>query len=166
MNEQFPAAAEPSRSPRPPEEFRGHPALATGLYTGALLVIVMLGSLVAANRVPGLERYALERNAASYSMFVLFMLIPVFRFLDRPWRLFASAMIGWTFFVLAYDVAGMVFHELFQVLRTPFQALIEGAAIYGVVAVGSWVGGMFLEAKRHPLGPSRRRAREISSHER
>jgi hypothetical protein len=145
---------------------RGHPALVTGLYTGSLLVIVMLGSLVAANRIPGLERYALERNAASYSLFVLFMLIPAFRFLDRPWRLFASAMIGWMMFILAYDIAGMVFHELFDALRAPFQAMIEGAVIYGVMAVGSWVGGMILEARRHPIAPGRHRAREISSHER
>jgi hypothetical protein len=161
-----PPAAESGRASHSANDGQGHPALITGLYTAALLVIVMLGALVAANRIPGFERYALERNAASYSLFVLFMLIPVFRFLDRPWRLFASAMIGWTLFVAAYDIAGMVFHDLFEVLRTPFQALIEGAVIYGVIAVGSWVGGMCLEAKRHPLSPSRRRTREISSHQR
>jgi len=142
---------------RPLDEHSGHPALVTGLYTGALLVIVMLGSLVAANRIFGLEKYALERNAASYCLFALFMLIPVFRFLNRPWRLFCAAMIGWTVFVLAYDIAGIVFRNLFQVLRTPFQALIEGAVVYGVIAVGSWVGGMFLQARKEPIAPSRRR---------
>ena len=115
-----------------PNERLPHPALVTGLYMGSLLIIVMLGALVAANRIPGLERYALERNAASYSLFVLFMLIPVFRFLNRPLQMFASAMIGWGMFVVAYDIAGMVFRDLFQVLRTPFQALVEGAIIYGV----------------------------------
>ncbi|HKS68173.1 MAG TPA: hypothetical protein VJR26_13115 [Candidatus Acidoferrales bacterium] len=158
--------AEPSGTPGSIHEERGHPALVTGLYSGSLLVIVMLGSLVAANRVPGLERYALERNAASYSLFVLFMLIPVFRFLDRPGKLFASAMIGWMLFILAYDIAGMVFHSLFEALRTPFQAMVEGAVIYGVIAVGSWVGGMILEARRHPIAPTRQRRREISSDER
>jgi uncharacterized membrane protein YdjX (TVP38/TMEM64 family) len=69
-----------------------HATLITGLYMGSLLIIVMLGALVAANRIPGLERYALERNAASYSLFVLFMLIPVFRFLNRPLQMFASAI--------------------------------------------------------------------------
>lgn len=126
----------------------------------------MLGSLVAANRIPGLEKYALERNAASYSLFVLFMLIPVFRFLNRPLRLFGAAMIGWAFFVVAYDIAGIVFHNLFQVLRTPFQALIEGAVVYGVLAVGSWVGAMFLQASREPIAPSRRRAQHVDSNER
>ena len=150
----------------PADESAGHRALVTGLYTGSLLVIVMLGALVAANRIPGLERYALERNAASYSLFVLFMLIPVFRFLNRPLRLFASAMIGWTIFVVSYNIAGMVFRNLFVVLRTPFQALIEGAIIYGVVAVGSWVGGMMLQARREPIAPGRRRPQHVNSHER
>lgn len=134
-----------------------HPTLVTGLYMGSLLIIVMMGALVAANRIPGLERYALERNAASYSLFVLFMLIPVFRFLNRPLQLFCSAMIGWAMFVVAYDISGFVFRDLFQVLRTPFQALIEGTIIYGVVAVGSWVGAMVLLARRQPI-ESRRRA--------
>jgi hypothetical protein len=139
-----------------PSDENSHPALVTGLYMGSLLIIVMMGSLVAANRVPGLERYALERNAASYGLFILFMLIPVFRFLNKPLQMFASAMIGWAIFVVAYDIAGMVFHDLFQVLRTPFQALIEGAVIYGVTAVGSWVGAMVLLARRQPIQPRRR----------
>jgi hypothetical protein len=151
---------------RKPDDQNGHPSLVTGLYTGSLLVIVMLGSLVAANRIPGLEQYALERNAASYSLFVLFMLIPVFRFLNRPLRLFGAAMIGWTVFVVAYNIAGVWFHNLFEVLRTPFQALIEGAVIYGVIAVGSWVGAMALQARRQPIAPGRRRPQQVNSHER
>jgi hypothetical protein len=150
---------------RPTEERPNHAMLVAGLYTGALLVIVMLGALVAANRIPGLEEYALERNAASYCLFALFMLIPVFRFLNRPLRLFGAAMIGWGVFVVAYDIAGMVFQNLFAVLRTPFQALVEGAVIYGIIAVGSWVGGTLLEAKRHPL-QARRRPNEVHSNER
>jgi hypothetical protein len=144
-----------------PDANSEHPALVTGLYTGSLLVIVMFGALVAANRIPGLEKYALERNAASYSFFVLFMMIPVFRFLNRPLRLFASAMIAWSIFVLAYDIAGLVFRYLFQALRTPFQAYLEGAVIYGVIAVGSWVGGMILLARKQPIAPRRRRAQDI-----
>lgn len=142
----------------------GHPVLLTGLYTGCLLVIIMLASLVAANRVPALEQYALERNAASYSMFMLFMLIPIFRFLDRPVRLFASGVTAWLIFVAAYEVAGMVFVNLFIVLRTPLQVLMEGAAIYGVVAAGSWVAGMIFEARRNPI-ERRRRAPEVDTHQ-
>ena len=154
---------EPELADKPSHDEAAGPAFWTGLYTGALLTIVMIGSLVAANRIPGLERYALERNGVSYSLFAMFMLIPVCRFLTQPGRLFSSAMIGWVIFVFAYYIAGMLFHNLFQVLRTPFQALIEGAVIYGVFAVGSWVGGMLLHARRHTILPGRRRSSDAPS---
>jgi uncharacterized membrane protein len=139
-------------------------ALQTGLYMGALLVIVMVGALVAANRLSWLDNRALERNAASYGLFVIFMLLPVFRFLNRPVQMFTSAMIGWVFFVIAYDIAGVFFRNLFQVLRTPFEALLEGAVVYGVFAVGSWVGAMVLHARTHPIVPRRRRTDREAQH--
>jgi len=143
-----------------------HCALKTGLYTGALLIIVTLGALVAANRIPGLEQYAIERNAVSYSMFVLFMLVPVFRFLKRPLQLFISAMVGWVMFVVAYDIEGMVFSNLFYALRhTPFKALVEGALVYGVVAAGSWVGAMCFQVRHHSIAPTRHRAPDTNFHQ-
>ena len=54
------------------------------------------------------------------------MLVPVIRFLTRPLQMFASAMMAWVMFVAAYDIAGFYFRDLFQVLRTPFQALDRG----------------------------------------
>jgi len=139
-----------------PAEQRGA-AVHTGLYTGVLLSIVMTGALFVANRLPWLESRALERNAACYSLFVLIMLIPVARFLNRPLQMFTSAMIGWVIFVLSYYAAGLYFKDLFSVLRTPFEALVEGAVVYGVCAVGSWVGAMVLHASTHPILPRRRR---------
>ncbi len=144
---------------RPP-----HPALWTGLYTGALLTIVMMASLVAANRAPGLERYALERNAASYGLFVILMLIPVCRFLTRPLLLFASAMVGWVVFVVSYDVAGLFFSSLFEVLRTPFELLVEGTIVYGVFAVATWVFEMVVHARHHAVISRRRAHREVHHH--
>jgi hypothetical protein len=141
-----------------------NPTLQTGLYTGALLVIVMVGALVAANRLSWLDNRALERNAAAYGLFVIFMLIPVCRFLNRPVQMFTSAMIGWVFFVIAYDIAGIFFRNLFQVLRPPFQALLEGAVVYAVFAVGSWVGAMALHARTHPIIPRRRRTDHEAPH--
>jgi hypothetical protein len=132
------------------------PALATGLYSGALLVIVMFGALVAANRMAWLDNHALERNAAFCGLFVIFMLIPIARFYSRPIQMFTSAMIAWGMFVVAYYIAGMFFRNLFEVLRTPFQALIEGTVIYGVLAVASWVVTMALHARHHTIEPRRR----------
>ena len=141
------------------------PALWTGLYTGTLLVLVMFGALVAANRLPWLDNRALERNAASYGLFVIFMLIPVVRFLNRPIQMFTSAMIAWVIFVVAYNVSGMFFRNLFEVLRTPFQALIEGAVVYGVFAVGSWVCAMVLHARRLAI-MARRQNHDPAAHHR
>ncbi len=142
------------------------PALWTGLYTGALLVIVMFGALVAANRVPWLDNRALERNAASYGLFVIFMLIPVLRFMNRPIQMFTSAMIGWVVFVIAYNIAGIYFRNLFEVVRhTPFLALIEGSMIYGFLAVVSWVSGMVLHARHQTIAP-RRRSHDPAAHHR
>jgi hypothetical protein len=139
----------------------------TGIYCGSLLIVAMLGALVAANRLPGLEKYAFERNASCYTLFVLLILVPVVRFLTRPVQMFASAMIGWVMFAGAYDLVGYYFHDLFQVLRTPLQALVEGTVVYGIFAVGSWVCGMLLHARNHPLAPGHKAAaREAARHHR
>ena len=142
---------------------RKHPVLRVGLYTGALLIMVMLTALVAANRVPSLERYALERNAASYSLFVLFMTLPILRFWNQPLKMFASGMLGWIMFVVAFDISGMVFRDLFDSLRhDPLMALVEGGLVYGTCAVISWVGGMILHARRHPIEPARKPASAVA----
>jgi hypothetical protein len=141
-------------------------AIRTGIYGGALLIVAMLGALVAANRIPAIEKYAFERNAACYTLFVLLMLVPVVRFLTRPLQMFGAAMVGWVMFVAAYDLTGFYFMDLFQVLRTPFQALVEGAVVYGIFAVGSWVCGMLIHARRHPVAPRRKTASEAARHSR
>ena len=141
--------------------------LRTGIYCGSFLIVAMLGALVAANRMPTLEKYAFERNAVCYTLFVLLMFVPIVRFLTRPLQMFASATLAWVMFAAAYDLAGLYFRDLFQVLRTPLQALIEGAVVYGFFAVGSWVCGMLLHARNHPVAPGRSAAaREASRHNR
>lgn len=132
------------------------PALWTGVCIGALLNLSMIGALVAANRFPKLEPYALERNAISYSLFVLLTLIPVLRFLRRPKQMFVAGIIGWVLFAAGYDIAGFFFRNLYDVLRTPLEVLIEGAVLYGVAAVLSWVLRMILHARRHSIAPRRR----------
>jgi hypothetical protein len=132
-------------------------ALQTGIFMGALLIVVMIAALFVANRVPGSERYALERNATFCALFFICMLIPIARYFNRPMPMFMSAMIGWVIFVIAYDITGMFYQNLFQVLRQPFEALIEGTIVYGVAAVSAWVIGMCLEARQSPIAPRRRR---------
>lgn len=157
--------ASPMKYDIPIEGQPSRPALKTGLYTGALLVGVMFVALIVTNRIPALERYALERNTFFYGLFFILMLVPILRFLNNPLRMFSSAMIAWVMFAAAYDLAGLYFRNLFEVLRrTPFEVLIEGAVVYGLCAAGSWVAGMILHARHHTIAPGRRGAREAARH--
>ena len=153
--------AEDKRNPkaRNPRE-----AFSTGLYSGALLTLVMLASLVVADRIPGIERYALERNGISYILFLAVMAYPVCRFRNRPIQMFVAGMTGWVMFAAAYNLSGWYFRNLFQVLRTPLEALVEGTIVYGVCAVIAWVGMMALHARHHTIAPPRRRPDDAVPH--
>ncbi len=139
-------------------------ALWTGICLGALLNVVMIGALVAANRVPKFELYALERNAASYGLFMLLLLSPIIRFLKRPTKMFTAGVIGWSLFAAGYDFAGLYFHNLFAVLRTPLEALVEGCVVFGVAAVISWVAGMLFHARRYSVASRRRFRHNLPRH--
>lgn len=147
-------AQEKTRTPRP--------SMKMGLYTGLALTLVMFGGLVAANRFPALERYALERNAIFGALFLIIALVPVLRYLSSPIQMLCSGMIASVIFACAYDLAGFYFVHLHQVLRTPFEVLIESAVVYGLCAAGAWVTGMVLHAIHHPIEPERRPARETA----
>jgi hypothetical protein len=67
--------------------------------------------------------------------------------------MFGAGFTGWVLFVAGYRIAGFYFPNLFQVLRTPFEALMEGCVLYGVAAVIFWVAGMIFEVRRHALAP-------------
>jgi hypothetical protein len=125
------------------------PVLMLGLITGVLLTSVMTGALIAANRMPQFERWALERNAACFGLFFLVMLIPVLRFRRAPRRLFACGIVAWTIFLLGYLMAGTIFTQLFRVLRTPFEVLVDGALAYGLLAAAMWIYGMVIAVRHH-----------------
>ncbi|HKV27065.1 MAG TPA: hypothetical protein VJN90_02170 [Candidatus Acidoferrales bacterium] len=131
--------------------------LRIGLLTGGLLAAVMLASLFIANRLPAFETSAALRNDICRATFGLVMLMPIFLFLAHPRRMFASALLAWSLFALAYDFAGMYFSNLFVSLgRTPFEVLILGLVFYGVVAAVSWVAWMVVGASHDPAVPAPR----------
>lgn len=133
-------------------------SLRVGVLTGVSLAAVMVVSLVVANRVQMFENFAGIRNAVSWTFFALAMLIPIGRYLNSPAQLFASGVCGWFLFTLAYGVMGFVFENLHSRLnKTPFHVFILGAAFYGLVAVVAWVASMVMDARRRPIGASRRR---------
>ncbi len=143
------------------------PALKFGLYTGIAMVVEMAIALVVINRIPALESYAFERNAFFIGCFFLLTLAPVCRFLSEPVRMFSSAMTAWVIFVVGYYLAGFCFERLFDALhRGPVVLLVEGAVLYGIAAVGSWVIEMVVHACRHSISPGRRAARAAARHAR
>lgn len=131
--------------------------LRVGVLTGVYLTAVMVVAVLAANRAPFLEEIAEVRNAASYAAFALVMLVPIGCFLRRPLHLFASGILGWFLFSLAYEAMGLFFVNLHARLRYPFNVFILGAIVYGVVAAASWVAVMALEARQQPAIASRRK---------
>ncbi|MHB8486500.1 MAG: hypothetical protein ACYDCM_12360 [Candidatus Acidiferrales bacterium] len=139
--------------------------LRIGLLTGGLLVVVMLASLFAADRLPALESAAALRNDICRATFGLVMLIPVFLFLSHPRRMFASALFGWSLFALGYDFVGMYFSNLFTALgRTPFEVLVLGLVFYGVVAAVSWVAWIVLTVSHEPAAPATRHIHTTPHH--
>lgn len=131
--------------------------LRVGVLTGFYLGAVMVVSVLLATRMPFFDDLALIRNAASYVAFALVMLVPMLVFLRRPLQLFASGVVGWTLFSLAYRLMGFFFENLHTRLRPPFTVFAIGAIIYGVVAAAAWVVTMALEARQQPVIASRRR---------
>jgi hypothetical protein len=135
------------------------PTLRTGFGTGIFLAGLLVAALIAANRFPALEPFALARNAVACTLVIIVALIPIMRFYNDPACLFASSAMAWAIFSLAYTIAGMHFINLQNRLgKSPFEVLILGVVIYGVASVTTWVTSMLFSALRHPI-PIRRRVR-------
>jgi hypothetical protein len=135
------------------------PTLRTGFGTGIFLAGLLVAALLAANRFPALEPFALVRNAVACTAVIIVALIPIMRFYNDPACLFASSALAWAIFSLAYTIAGMHFINLQNRLgKSPFEVLILGVVIYGVASVTTWVTSMLFSALRHPI-PIRRRVR-------
>jgi hypothetical protein len=162
IDDTFPAHGGRSMDAPPPL-----PVLKYGFYTGVAMVVEMAVALIVINRVSALEPYALERNAFFMGCFFVLMLVPVCRFLRAPVQMFSAAMTAWAIFVAGYYLAGFYFERLFEALhRGPLLVLVEGAVLYGIAAVGSWVAEMLVHACRHSILPGRRAARAAARHAR
>lgn len=134
-----------------------HRPLRVGVLVGVYLTVVMVVSLVLANRVPALDPMAEMRNAASYAAFALAAALPVWIFRREPGSLFVASIAAWGLFSLMYALAGVAFDNLFVRLFTPMNVFMLGAAVYGLLAVVAWVAGM-IDALRHaPVAAGRRR---------
>ncbi len=110
----------------------------TGVYAGVGMVLVFLTWLFVANRVPALDRVAMQRNAATAAILAILFMIPIVRFMWHPGRLLTSTVIAWSVFSLCY-----------RALCIPFTALSErysamrlftlGTVVCMILATLSWI---------------------------
>lgn len=114
-------------------------AVRTGTYVGVGLSLILVVWIFLSNRVPFLEKFALERNLITIILLVLVGLVPVVRFLRLPAKLWISSLIGWAIFSVTYALMTLAFSGL----REHFNALqifVLGAVLYMILATIAWLG--------------------------
>ncbi len=114
-------------------------AIRIGVYVAVGLILVFTTWLFLANRIPFLERLALERNIAAALLLCLFALIPILRFMRMPGHLLASGLVAWLIFSLYYRVLCLFFRKLGD-WNSTIQVFMCGAVVYLIVATLSWIG--------------------------
>jgi hypothetical protein len=110
-----------------------------GIYTGICLSLVFAMWLVLANRVPLLERLALERNIIAVVGLVFFASLPILRFYRSPGDLLVSGLLAWTLLSITYRLLCMVF-VLLNERYSAFHVFVLGAVTYLIFATLSWIG--------------------------
>ena len=121
-------------------------AVRVGVYVGVCLSLIMGAWIFVANRMPFLERFALERNLAAAAVLGFLFILPVLRFLRSPGNLLASGLIGWSIFSLTYRLL-CIFFELLGDKYSTFQIFMHGFIVYMILATLSWIGTMFWRSR-------------------
>ena len=121
-----------------------------GIYTGICLSIVFAVWLVLANRVPLLERVALERNVAGMVFLALIASLPVLRFYRSPGDLLVSGLLAWTLLSLTYRLLCMVF-VLLNYRYSAFHVFVLGAVVYLICATLSWIGAIVWKVRSEDI---------------
>jgi cytochrome bd-type quinol oxidase subunit 2 len=113
-------------------------AVRIGVYTSVCLALVFSAWLLLANRLPLIERLAVERNLVAAALLCLCALIPMMRFLTMPGHQLASGLVAWLLFSSYYRVLCFFFRNLSD-WHSTFQVFMIGAVVYLIVATLSWV---------------------------
>lgn len=116
-------------------------AVRMGVYVGVCLSLILCAWIFVANRLPFLERFALERNLAAAAVLGFLFILPVLRFLRAPGNLLASGLIAWTIFSFTYRSLCMFF-ELLGDKYGAFQVFMLGLVVYMILATLTWLGTM------------------------
>jgi hypothetical protein len=121
-------------------------AVRTGVYAGFGLSVVFVAWILAANRVSSLETLTEERNLTAAILLGGLALVPVFRFLLMPAKLWISSLIAWAIFSATYASFSAYFASLREHFGA-FQLFVLGAVAYMIVATVSWVGNIIWRAR-------------------
>jgi hypothetical protein len=125
-------------------------AVRVGVYVGVCLSLVLSVWILVANRVPFLERFALERNLAAAALLGLLAVAPALRFLRSPGNLLASSLVAWTIFSFTYRLLCIFFGHLGDKFSA-FQIFMLGFVVYMILATLSWIGTLIWRARRRDL---------------
>lgn len=117
-----------------------------GLYVGVVFSIIFCSWVFVANRVPGLDRFALARNLVAVAVLALVALVPVLRFWRHPGNLLASSLVAWLIFSVTYRILGMDFPGL-EERYSAVQIFVLGAVAYMLVVTLSWIGTIIHRAR-------------------
>jgi hypothetical protein len=129
-------------------------AVRMGVYVGVCLSLVLSAWIFVANRLPFLERFALERNLAAAVVLGLLAVIPVLRFLRSPGNLLASSLVAWTIFSLTYRLL-CIFFALLGEKYSALQIFMLGFVVYMILATLSWIGTLIWQVRgRHITHPN------------
>jgi len=132
-------------------------AIRTGIYAGVCLSGAFMTWLVIANRIPFLDRFALERNIAAAALLGLLALVPILRFWRMPGHLMASSLIAWLIFSLCYRVLCVIFRGLSD-WHSTFQVFMLGAVVYMIVTTVCWIGASIWKAREAHVSHPHNRA--------
>jgi hypothetical protein len=132
------------------------PCMLLGVVVGVFLSGMAVAWVLVANRAPSLEHFAWERNLAAVIGAGLLLLVPVFRFLKSPGRIFLSGVIAWAILSLTYSVMGGSFPRLEERLGV-FHLFMLGAVVVALLATIVWVTQMVLLARQQTVIAARRR---------
>jgi hypothetical protein len=125
-------------------------AVRMGVYIGVCLSLTLSTWILVANRLPFLERFALERNLAAAVVLGLLAVIPVIRFLRLPGNLLASTLIAWMIFSLTYRLLCLYFSALAD-RWSAFMIFTVGAVVYLISATLAWIGTLIWRARERDL---------------
>jgi len=123
-------------------QFLRHAAIRIGIYAGVSLSAVFIAWMVIANRVPGLERIATERNVVTAALLLLLAALPVMRFIRSPSELLVASLLSWGIFTLTYRVLCSIFVRLDE-NYSAFHVFVLGAVSYLLFGTLSWLGTIF-----------------------